>query len=187
VSMNFDELHPTLREVAKHVERMQSAAAITDANWTLVWVSPELQWAMGADAAELGVGKHLLECYMMDAWCQKITEESRMRGFLEEVPYMIHDTPGGKQRILEMIRSRAGEGASPLDSSLSEAERQHIVDEIEKLRTGRLETFGEVDEGGACAVEQNLGMREVAVTKAQGHRLAFFEAARDSFDHLLYL
>ena len=131
--MDVEELHPTLREVAEHVERMQSAAAITDANWTLLWVSPELQWAMGADARELGVGKHLLECYMMDAWCQKITEESRIRGFLEEVPYMIHDTPGGKPRILEMIRSRAGEDTSPLDSSLSEAERQHIVDEIEKL------------------------------------------------------
>jgi class 3 adenylate cyclase len=131
--MDIEELHPTLREVAEHVERMQSAAAITDADWTLLWVSPELQWAMGADASELGVGKHLLECYMMDAWCQKITEESRIRGFLEEVPYMIHDTPGGKRRILEMIRSRAGEGASPLGSSLSEAERQHIVDEIEKL------------------------------------------------------
>ena len=131
--MAVEELHPTLREVADHVERMQSAAVIVGADWTLLWVSPELQWAMGADESELGVGKHLLECYMMDAWCTTITEESRMKGFLEEVPYMIHDTPGGKKRILEIVKAQAHEETSPLGSTLSEGERQLIVAEIEKL------------------------------------------------------
>lgn len=131
--MSADRLEPTLREVAEHVERMGSAAVIVDAHWTLVWVSPEMQWAMGSDESELGVGKHLLECYLMDSWCQKITEESRIRGFVEEVPYLIHDTPGGKQRILDIIRERADVGTSPLGSSLSESERRHVVGQIETL------------------------------------------------------
>jgi class 3 adenylate cyclase len=131
--MSLEDLHPTLREVAEHVDRMQSAAVITDAEWTLLWVSPEMQWAMDADESELGVGKHLLECYIMDAWCQKITEESRMRGFLEEVPYMINDTPGGKRRILEIIRAHSDEETSPLSSSLTELERRRIIEEIENL------------------------------------------------------
>ncbi|MGH2786831.1 MAG: adenylate/guanylate cyclase domain-containing protein [Actinomycetota bacterium] len=112
---------------------MKSAAVIVDAEWTLVWVSSEMQWAMGAGEAQLGVGRHLLECYLMDAWCQKITEQSRMRGFVEEVPHMIHDTPGGKTRIIEIIRARAQEGTSPLGTTLSDEEREQIASEIEKL------------------------------------------------------
>lgn len=112
---------------------MGSAAVIVDAQWTLVWVSPEMQWAMGADGSELGVGQHLLECYLMDAWCQKITEESRIRGFVEEVPYLIHDTPGGKEKILDIVRARADVGTSPLGSSLSESERRQILEQIETL------------------------------------------------------
>jgi class 3 adenylate cyclase len=125
------DLHPTLQAVAEGVEKTQSAAAIVDSDLTLLWVSTELQWAMGADEKELGVGKHLLECYMSDAWSNTITEESRMRSFVEEVPLMIYDTPGGKKRIIEIFRTAAKTSSHWME--LNESERAGMLDEVESM------------------------------------------------------
>ena len=102
--MQTSVLPGPLRSVADAVEEARSAAILLDPEWTLLWTSSEFEWAMETDARTLGVGKHLLECYLTDAWCRRIAAEGNvLESFLRELPYMAHDTPGGIERLAQIV------------------------------------------------------------------------------------
>ena len=107
--MDPSSLPPLLRNVAEEVERARSGAVLLDPSWTLVWTSSEFEWAMDAGPEKLGVGRHLLECYLSEPWCARIAPMGDdLDGLQCEARYMVQETPGGKDRILAILR----EGAS---------------------------------------------------------------------------
>lgn len=138
--METSSLPPALRSVAEEVEAARGAAILLDPTWTLVWTSSEFEWAMEADAATLGVGNHLLDCYLTDAWCRRIAAEGDMlQNFLRELPYMAHDTPGGAARMKEialakldaLVRLAGGDPDDPEQRRGAVAAVETIVQQIE--------------------------------------------------------
>ena len=86
-----------LAEWARHLERIQWAGAVIDADWRLQWVSPELRAFLGdVDDERLGVGKHVVEAFVMDPWLRMIDPESQAKIFLDIAPPVLSDY---KQRV----------------------------------------------------------------------------------------
>ena len=93
-----------LNSVIEELEATRWAAHLTDDEWTLVWVSSELQALLGTqDPEELGVGRHLLDALLRDAWRDSITEESELPQFQRLLPMMVADTPGGRDALKAMV------------------------------------------------------------------------------------
>ena len=95
--------HPRLREVALELEKTRGASALHDRDCNLVWVSSELKALLGEyDEEKLGIGKHAFEAYLSPTWGDRVTDESKMHMF-EHLPHVIARTPGGKERVKEML------------------------------------------------------------------------------------
>ena len=91
-------------EVIDHLSRSRWAALFLDHEARLVWVSDELKALLEEeDEGKLGYGKHILEVYMSDTWANRITEESHARAMIEEGPFLVWSTPGGKSTIAEIL------------------------------------------------------------------------------------
>lgn len=92
---------PRLAEIARALEETSAVAALCDSEWTLVWVSEEMKESAlrEHDEDKLGIGKHVLEAYLSDTWCSKLTPETQVRMLVEEFPVLINGTPGGKARL----------------------------------------------------------------------------------------
>ncbi len=106
-----------LEVVARALTRTRWSAAIYDAEWRLSWLSPELIGLLGSDdEQELGVGEHVLAVFRRAPWRRAITDESRLRMLGENLDFILHDTPGGKQtaaRYLDEAERELLEGAQP--------------------------------------------------------------------------
>jgi class 3 adenylate cyclase len=86
-----------LEPVVEGLERTRWGAAIYDPQWRLIWVSKELANLLGAaEGEELGQGEHILAVFEHPRWRRSITRESRLEILAENLPYILHDTPGGK-------------------------------------------------------------------------------------------
>jgi class 3 adenylate cyclase len=91
-------------KVIDELANLQWASLFLDADHRLIWVSDELKALLEEeDEGKLGYGKHILEAYMSDTWADKLTPESHVRAMLEEGPYMLWSTPGGKTTIAELF------------------------------------------------------------------------------------
>ena len=101
--------HPgstTLARVSEELEDTGWAAALVDPEWRVAWISSQLRAFMGgAPDAELGVGDHFCEALRSSRWAATITDESRRTWLREHIPYVAHDTPGGMDRIRELVAS----------------------------------------------------------------------------------
>ncbi|MDP9068780.1 MAG: adenylate/guanylate cyclase domain-containing protein [Actinomycetota bacterium] len=96
---------PRLAEVARELEKTRGAAMLCDGEWTLVWISEELQALIGEqDAAAIGVGKHVVEAWLTGPWPSMITIESQVHDLYEVWPRLMHDTPGGRAGLLEILK-----------------------------------------------------------------------------------
>ena len=85
------------------------AAQVTDSRWQLVWVSAEMKRLLGCeDEKKLGYGGHVLEAYLTDVWSRTVTPESQLHQLAIDVPFMLADTPGGKEAIARMLPAEAG-------------------------------------------------------------------------------
>lgn len=94
-----------LATIARALEETRAAAMLCDSQWTLVWVSEEMKTALDEhDEDRLGIGGHVLDAYLSDPWCSKITPETQMRLFIDNFPRLIEDTPGGKATLEEIFR-----------------------------------------------------------------------------------
>jgi class 3 adenylate cyclase len=79
-----------------------------DRECKLVWVSSELKELIGEkDEAKLGYGKHVFEAYMSPTWSDRVTDDAKLHMF-EHLPHVIDATPGGKERIKEILKDAVG-------------------------------------------------------------------------------
>jgi class 3 adenylate cyclase len=89
-----------LEPVKEALDRTRWGASIYDPSWNLVWVSEELADLLGTrDEAELGLGQHVFAVFRRPRWRQSITSASRLKMLAENLDYILHDTPGGKETI----------------------------------------------------------------------------------------
>ncbi len=93
-----------LEEVARELELTGWAAQLFDPEWRLVWVSPELKRLVGeSDDDKLGYGLHMLEGFQKGGWIETVTMETTLRWLSELLPQMAPDTPGGADRLRELV------------------------------------------------------------------------------------
>ena len=91
-------------ELTEVIEETRWAAHISDREWTLRWVSPELRRLLGEPSDEdLGIGRHVMEAGHLPAWRGGATEESARRVFELDLPKMVDGTPGGREALAEML------------------------------------------------------------------------------------
>ena len=87
--------NPVLAEWAEHIERLQWAAIILDADWNLSWVSEELRMflrAEGADDVEdLGFGSHIIEAFVKPHWIETVHPQSQVQMFSDLAPFLAYD------------------------------------------------------------------------------------------------
>ena len=94
----------SLERVAAQLEETGWAAALVDSEWRLSWVSTQLRAFMGgASDRELGVGAHWCDALRTARWQSSITDETRRRWLRESLPYVAYDTPGGMERVRELV------------------------------------------------------------------------------------
>ena len=95
--------HPKLREIAIELEKTRGASALHAADCTLLWVSSELKALIGEyDEEKLGYGKHVFEAYLSPTWSDRVTDEAKV-GMFQHLPHVIDRTPGGKERIADLM------------------------------------------------------------------------------------
>jgi class 3 adenylate cyclase len=88
--------------VAEALERTRWGALIYDPSWRLLWVSEELVGLLGsAEGAELGLGEHVMAVFELPRWRRAITPESRLKMLGATLDYILHDTPGGKEKVAQ--------------------------------------------------------------------------------------
>ena len=93
---------PFLARVAQ--ELSACSAILCDSQWRLAWASDDLKGLFNEwDEEKLGYGKHIVEAYTSETWGSKVTQESQLRLFIEEFPFFIQDTPGGKEGLIEAL------------------------------------------------------------------------------------
>jgi class 3 adenylate cyclase len=81
------------------------AAEVCDAEWRLVWVSPQTRALIGnPPESELGIGEHLIQSRRRDAWQRMISLEAQEQWIKLNVPQMLVDDPDSKERLAEMAR-----------------------------------------------------------------------------------
>lgn len=95
---------PVLARSAAEISKTRWAAAVVDSGWVLRWVSDELAALLREqDTGKLGYGRHIYEAYMSETWQATITPESQMDTVIVNTPYVLHDTPGGRETMAEMV------------------------------------------------------------------------------------
>ena len=95
---------PALGRVTEELEATGWAAALVDSEWRVRWVSTQLRALMGgASDAELGLGHHFCDALRYTRWGASITDETRRRWLREYASYVAYDTPGGMDRVRELV------------------------------------------------------------------------------------
>jgi class 3 adenylate cyclase len=100
-----EDLPQPLDDVAGNLEDTGWAAEVCDADWRLVYVTSQLRDILGSkDDAELAIGRHILEVRGTPFW-QSIIEPDRSGQWVaENVPHMLADDPGVRDRLLAMVK-----------------------------------------------------------------------------------
>ncbi len=87
-----------LLEIGRELEKTGWAFELLDRSWRLAFLSEQLKLTMGVEGIDadklLGVGRHVLDTRMMEAWEGVITEESKARFLENHLPYYLHADPG---------------------------------------------------------------------------------------------
>jgi class 3 adenylate cyclase len=97
-------MDPRIERVIEEVAKTRWAAVLTDTEWNLIWVSDEMKMLMGeTDEAKLGYGKNMLEVWQTDVWSRSVTLDSQVHAFGEGLPEILHDLPGGVDRVIELM------------------------------------------------------------------------------------
>lgn len=74
--------HPELAHWARVIEDLRWAAFLLDADFRLVWASPDIERFLGCPPdEEIGYGLHVFDAFTRDAWRRAATPESRGRLF----------------------------------------------------------------------------------------------------------
>jgi class 3 adenylate cyclase len=92
-----------LEWIVRGLESTGWAAEVCDADWTLVWVSPQTRALIGQeDDSGLGLGEHIIESRKRPAWQRMVSVEAQAQWLRMNVPQMLVDDPDGKERLAEL-------------------------------------------------------------------------------------
>jgi class 3 adenylate cyclase len=98
-----DARDPRLDKIIQGLEATGWAAEVCDAEWRLVWVSPQTCALIGQeDDRNLGIGKHILESRRMPAWQRMVSSEAQQQWARLNVPQMLVDFPDDAERLAAM-------------------------------------------------------------------------------------
>src|SRR2546423_15540172 len=76
------------------------AAEVCDADWRLVWVAPQTRALIGSpDESDIGLGDHIIESRRRPAWQRMVSDEAQQDWIRQNVPQMLADDPGAKERL----------------------------------------------------------------------------------------
>jgi class 3 adenylate cyclase len=79
------------------------AAELCDAEWRLVWVSPQTRALIGnPDESELGIGEHILESRKREPWQRMVSIEAQRQWVELNVPQMLVEDPDAKERLVAL-------------------------------------------------------------------------------------
>jgi class 3 adenylate cyclase len=112
-----------LTAIVEHLDATRWAAEVCDAEWNLVYVTSGLREVVGASPSDdVGIGLHIAQSRHSQDWDQTLAVADKRRWLLTNLPYMIDDTPGGKEAIRSMLEPRY----------------RSVLDEIEAVPAPRL-------------------------------------------------
>lgn len=95
---------PFIQYVMDQIQQMGYAAELYDTDWNLRWCSAELRLLLGEERPEvLGYGEHVLDVYQRPVWAQTSTVTSQEHAFIDALPYVAHDTPGGMKAVRKLL------------------------------------------------------------------------------------
>jgi class 3 adenylate cyclase len=81
------------------------ASEVCDADWRLVWVSPQTRALIGnPDEGDLGLGEHIIESRRRPAWQRMVSDQAQQDWIRQNVPQMLADDPGAKERLAGLAR-----------------------------------------------------------------------------------
>jgi class 3 adenylate cyclase len=90
--VNLLDQHPRLARYARTFADIRWAAMICDEEWRVVWVSDELrEFLRVSDQTDLGIGAHVAEALLRDAWLSALAPESLPSLFRDLGPYLLDD------------------------------------------------------------------------------------------------
>ena len=99
-----DDRDPRLDWIVEGLDQTGWAAEVCDADWRLIWVSPQTRALIGQeDESGLGIGMHMLESRQQPAWQRMISTEAGAAWIRLNVPQMLTDDPGAVERLAEMV------------------------------------------------------------------------------------
>jgi class 3 adenylate cyclase len=94
---------PRLDAIISGLESTGWAAEVCDAEWRLIWVSPQARALIGQeDDSGLGLGKHVVESRQQPAWQRMVGRDAQEQWVRLNVPQMLADDPDGAERIAGM-------------------------------------------------------------------------------------
>src|SRR3954467_13704291 len=94
-----------LEWVVRGLENTGWAAEVCDADWRLVWVSPQTRALIGNPGeSDLGLGEHIIESRRRPAWQRMVSDEAQQDWIRQNVPQMLADDPGAKERLSTLAR-----------------------------------------------------------------------------------
>ena len=100
---------PQLNETARYLANTGLAAFVCGDDWTVRWISEELKVLLNEpDETKLGIGKHVIECWVSETWSSTVTEESRLTGALTNLPFILWDTQGGPSSLEVLLGDYLG-------------------------------------------------------------------------------
>jgi class 3 adenylate cyclase len=92
-----------LEAIIRGLESTGWAVEVCDADWRLVWVSPQVRALIGEeDDSGLGLGKHVVESRQLAPWQRMAALDAQKQWVRLNVPQMLADDPGGAARIADM-------------------------------------------------------------------------------------
>jgi class 3 adenylate cyclase len=81
---------PRLQRCIDDIGPDRWAAAVIDADYTLVWLSDEMKAFLGStDDDDLGIGLHIISALFRPTWREKMTLESQFEVFTRAFPYLL--------------------------------------------------------------------------------------------------
>ena len=109
-------MDPRLAAVAEDLERTGWAAELCDAQWRLVWVSPELKLILGNDdPADYWLGRHTVAARLSPAFRSALTDGSAVSWFRDNIPRIASTTEGGIEAVLAELPAERVEELGPLE------------------------------------------------------------------------
>jgi class 3 adenylate cyclase len=138
-------MHSELEEIIGQLQRTSWAADVFDPAWNLVWVSDGLKDILGErDDEALGYGQHILAVRALEPWQRVLDADARRELLLHNAAYWLHDTPGGREAVMEIcpepLRERIGQLEPAAPPPVWTWDFEYASGELPKVRVSAVAT-----------------------------------------------